>query len=117
LAAEVLSVKRARRIVDLLAPWAGLIVGLIAFSIVHQYGSDGVFDDCQTASPGPVLIVALIGALACVASAFASWRTMRGAVSEARRVVAVISMGMAALFVFAILLGVIATLVLPPCFQ
>ena len=109
--------KRARPIVDLLAPWAGLVIGLIAFSVVHQYGSDGVFDDCQTVSPGRVLIVAVIGALACIASAFASWRTMRGAVSDARRVVAVISMGMAALFVFAIFLAIIATLVLPPCFQ
>ena len=109
--------KRARRIVDLLAPWAGLIVGLTAFSIVHQYGSDGVFDDCQTVSPGPLLIVALIGVLACVASALVSWRTVRGAVSEARRVAATVSIGMAALFVFGILLAMIATLVLPPCFQ
>ena len=109
--------KRARRIVDLLTPWAGLIIGLIAFSIVHQYGSDGVFDDCQTASPGPVLIVAVIGALACIGSAFASWRTMRGAASEARRVAVIVSIGMAALFVFAIVLAMIAALVLPPCFQ
>ena len=109
--------RRGRQWFEALAPWAGLVVGLAAFSFVHQYGSDGVFDDCHTVSPGPLLIVALIGALACVASAFASWRTMRGAVSETRRVVGIISMGMGALFVFAILLAMIAALVLPPCFQ
>ena len=108
---------RARRMIEVLAPWAGLVVGLAAFSTVHQYGSDGVFDDCQTVTPGPLLVVALIGVLACLASALLSWRTMRSEAGEAKRVVAVVSIGMAALFVFAILLAMIAALVLPPCFQ
>jgi hypothetical protein len=108
-------VKRARQIVVLLAPWAGLIVGLIAFGIVHQYGSEGSFDECHTVSPGPLLLVAIVGLLACGASGYVSWRTMRSA--DTRGVAAIISVGMAALFVFAILLAMIAVLVLPPCFQ
>jgi len=109
--------KRSRQLVEGFAPWAGLVVGLIALAIVHQYGSEGVFNDCQAASPGPLLVVAFLGLLACAASAFASWRGMRGSDSDSRRVIAVISIGSALLFVFAILLAMIAALVLPPCFQ
>ena len=108
--------RRARQWFGALAPWAGLVVGLVAFSFVHQYGSDGSFNDCDAASPGPLLIVALLGLLACAASAFASWRTMRGSGNEPMRVVAVISIGLGALFVFGIVLAIIAALVLPPCF-
>ena len=108
--------RRARQLLAALAPWAGLVVGLIAFAVVHQYGSDGSFNDCDTVSPGPLLIVALLGLLACAASAFASWRAMRGSGNEPSRVVAVISIGSAALFGFAIVLAIIAALVLPPCF-
>ncbi len=108
--------KRSRQLIDALAPWAGLVIGLVAFSVVHQYGSDGSFNDCDMVSPGPLLVVALLGLLACVGSGYASWRTMRGSGNEPRRVVAVISIGSAALFVFAIVLAIIAALVLPPCF-
>jgi tellurite resistance protein TehA-like permease len=108
--------RRARQWFGALAPWAGLVVGLAVFSFVHQYGSDGTFNDCDTVSPGPLLIVALLGLLACAASAFASWRTMRGSGNEPLRVVAVISIGLGALFAYGIVLAIIAALVLPPCF-
>jgi tellurite resistance protein TehA-like permease len=108
--------RRARQWFSVLAPWAGLVVGLAAFSFVHQYGSDGTFNDCDAASPGPLLIVALLGLVACAASGFTSWRSMRGSGNEPLRVVAVISIGLGALFAFGILLAIIAALVLPPCF-
>ena len=109
--------KRSRRILDAFVPWAGLVVGVAALAIVHQYGSEGVFNDCQQVSPGPLLVVASLGLLACAASAFVSWRSIRGSDSESRRVAGVISVGSAVLFIFAILLAMIAALVLPPCFQ
>jgi hypothetical protein len=117
LGAEVLPVKRAREFAEAFMPWAGLVVGLVALGTVHQFGSEGVFNDCRTVSPGPLLVVAFLALLACIASAIASWRSMSGSASEARRVIAVISVGSGALFVFAILLAMIAALVLPPCFQ
>lgn len=107
---------RGRAILAALAPWAGLVVGLLATIVVHQFGSDGTFDDCATTSPGPLLVVALIGILVCFLSGLASWRSGRGSESEALRVIAVVSAGSAAFFVFAMLLPVIAALVLPPCF-
>jgi len=99
------------------APWAGLVIGLMAVAIVHQFGSDGVFDDCRANSPGPVLIVAAIGLLICALSGIASWRSARAGSDEVRRVVGLVSVGSAALFGFAILLAMIATITLPPCFQ
>lgn len=109
--------KLVRRVAEAFEPWAGVVVGLAAFALVHQYGSDGVFDDCRAVGPGPLLVVAFLGLLACAASAFVSWRSVRGSDSESRRVAATVSVGSAALFIFAILLAMIAALVLPPCFQ
>jgi membrane associated rhomboid family serine protease len=98
-------------------PWAGLAIGVLTVAIVHQFGSDGVFDDCRQNAPGPLLIVAAIGLLICLLSGLASWRSSRNDADEARRVVGLVSTGSAALFGFAILLAMIAAIVLPPCFQ
>jgi hypothetical protein len=110
-------VKEARGLAEALLPWAGLIIGLIAAAFVHQYSSDSTFDHCRTASPGPLLIAAAIGLLACLLSGLASWRGIRRQANDARKVVAIVSVGMAALFAFAILLPMIAALLLPPCFK
>ena len=109
--------KRARFLAEAFAPWAGLIIGLLAAGFVHQFGSDGTFDHCRTISPGPLLIVAAFGVVACLASGAASWRKVRGSDDETSRVIGLVSAGMAGLFIFAILLAMIAALVLPPCFQ
>ena len=109
--------KPARNYLDAILPWAGLVVGLVALSVVHQFGSEGAFDDCQVNAPVPVLLIALLGLAACVASGLASWRSLRGSANESRRVIAIMSAGLAALFTFAILLAIVANLVLPPCFQ
>ena len=105
-------------LIDAFLPWAGLTIGLLAAGLVHQIGSEGMFNDCRSVSPGPLLIVALLGLLACGAAGLASWRAMRGNDAGAtRRVIGAISVGCAALFAFAILLPMIASLVLPSCFQ
>ena len=46
-----------------------------------------------------------------------SWQSMRGDERSAHRVIAIISVGSAALFCLAIFLPMVAALVLPPCFQ
>lgn len=109
--------KSARGLAMAFAPWAGLAIGLIAVALVHQYGSDSAFDHCGSASPGPILVVAVVGLLACILSGLASWRGMHGSANETRRVVGVVSIGMAALFAFAISLPMIAAITLPACFQ
>ena len=107
----------AKRFAAALMPWAGLVGGSIASAIVHQFGSEGVFNDCRTVSPWPLLIVAVFGLVASAAAGFASWRAGGSSRQESRRIIATISAGMAALFAFGIVLAMIAALLLPPCFQ
>jgi hypothetical protein len=103
---------------DLFVPWTGLAVGIVATGIVHQFGSEGVFDHCRPISPVPLLVVSIIGIGVTILAALASLRVVRDrAETQARKVVAIISTGSAALFIFAMLLPMIASLVLPPCFQ
>jgi len=110
-------VSRARQFAKLFAPWTGLVVGLIALILFHQYGSDVTFDDCRVVSPGPMLAVGLFGLLLCGGSGIVSRRSAKDSANEVRRLVATISMGAAALFAFAIVLAMAASLLLPPCFQ
>ena len=71
---------------------------------------------CGTLAPGPLLVVAAVGLLACAVSALLSWRSLKGEADLSRRVVAIVSTGCATLFGLAILFPMIAALVLPPCF-
>ena len=110
--------KRSSELTDLLMPWTGLMTGVVTLSIAHQYGSDGVFDDCSAVSPAPLLIVSILMIAATLAGAFVSWRVLRNDVeAPARKVVAVVSLGASALFVLAMILPMIAAVVIPPCFQ
>jgi hypothetical protein len=110
-------VSRARQFAQMFAPWTGLVVGLIALILVHQYGSDGTFDDCRAVSPRPLLVVGFVGLLLCGGSGIISRRSAKSSANEVRRLVATISIGAAALFAFAIALAMVASLLLPPCFQ
>ena len=110
--------KRSSEVADLMLPWTGLVTGLVALAIAHQFGSDGVFDDCLAVSPVPLIAVSLLAIAATLIGGFASWRVLRNdSEAPARKVVAVISVGSAALFVLAMFLPIIAAAVIPPCFQ
>jgi phosphoglycerol transferase MdoB-like AlkP superfamily enzyme len=111
-------VKRNGQFRDLFAPWAGLAVGMVAAGFVHQFGSEGVFDHCRPISPIPLLVVSVVGVIVTLAAAAISWPLLRkDSETHARKVIALISVGSAALFVLAMLLPMVAALVLPPCFQ
>jgi hypothetical protein len=111
-------VKRSSEFVDLMMPWVGLVTALVALAVAHQFGSDGVFDHCLAVSPVPLIIVSLVAIAATAAGGLASWRVFRNdSETPARKMVAVISSGSAALFAFAMILPVIAALVIPPCFE
>lgn len=99
-------------------PWAGLVAGIVGGALAHQFGSDGTFDDCAVISPVPLLIIALLSLALVVVGGLESLRVVRSeSETPARRVVAIVSIGMAALFIMAIVLPMIASLVLPPCFM
>ena len=99
-------------------PWAGLVAAVAGAALAHKFGAFGTFDHCPAISPGPLLAVAALCLLAVIAGAWASAQVARlDSESGARRLAAVISVGMAALAVFATLLPMIASMTLPPCFQ
>jgi hypothetical protein len=99
-------------------PWAGLIAAVLAAGIAHQFGSEGMFDDCQRIGPGPLQIVAILCMTCALAGGWFSLPILRAeGEGGARRVIAIISVGMAALAFFSIILPLIASLTLPPCFQ
>jgi hypothetical protein len=103
---------------ELLMPWAGLIAGFAGIALVHQFGSEGMFDDCGVVSPLPLLLVAVVGLALAIGGGLASLAVFRGkAETPVRKLIAAISLGAAGLFCFAILLPMIASLMLPPCFQ
>ena len=105
------------RVVELLQPWAGLIAAVLAGAFSHQFGAEGIFNDCQHYAPIPVLIVAALCFLGCLAGALASLTVLRRAGEETTsRVVSVISVGFALLVMLAILLPMIGAIILPPCF-
>jgi CHASE2 domain-containing sensor protein len=110
-------VKRNGSPIEAFTPWAGLAIGVLAAGFVHQFGAEGTFDKCAAMAPGPLLVVAALGLIASALAGLVSWRSLRSEEGVARRVVAIISVGCAALFCLAILLPMIAALVLPPCFQ
>jgi hypothetical protein len=111
-------VKRSSEFADLFMPWTGLVVGVIALAVAHQFGSDGTFDNCQTMSPVPLTIVSLLAIATTLAGAFASWTVYRKNTEvPARKVVAAISMGSSAFFILAMVFPIIAALMIPSCFQ
>lgn len=110
--------KRSSEVRGLFVPWAGLVVGIVAAGMTHQFGSEGMFDNCAVISPVPLILVALLGIAATVAAALWSWGVARDAdEGPARRLVAIISVGAGALFVMAMTIPIVASLVIPPCFQ
>ena len=110
--------KRSSEIRDLFMPWAGLVAGTIGGALAHQFGSEDVFNSCRAISPVPLLIVCVVSLLLVVAGGWESWRVVRAdAETPARKIVGIISVGCIALFAMAILLPMVASLVIPPCFQ
>ncbi len=99
-------------------PWAGLVGGLLAAGIVHQIGSEGTFNDCASVSPVPIVVVGLLGLAVVGAAAWASWGVFRAKCEgSSRRLVSIVSLGMAALLAMAIVLPMIAALLIPRCYQ
>jgi uncharacterized membrane protein len=117
LADEAVPVSRLAELRDQFLPWAGLAIGIAAVAFAHQFGSDSVFDDCMGATPGPLIVVTLLCAAVIVLAGMASWRVYRNSgEGPARRLIAIVSAGASALFIFALIFPIIASLMLPGCF-
>ena len=105
------------RMRDRFLPWAGIALGTLGEAVAHQLGSDGVFQDCRS-SPLVVIIGTIVGLALVALGAFASWRVYDGnGETPARRMIAIVSLMACAIFAMAITLPLIASLVIPRCWQ
>ena len=106
-----------RQMADEARPWGGLIGGFAGLALAHQVGSDATFNNCTTGSPGIVILVILLGLALIGGGSLFSWRVFRrDAEGPARKFIAILSLGCAALFALAIL-PLISALVIPRCWS
>ena len=107
--------ERAR---DRFTPWSGLALGTVGAGLAHQIGSESTFQDCHFSSPLIVILAGILGLILVGLGALGSWRVYStGEETPARRIVAVVGLMACALYALAIILPVIASLVIPRCWE
>ena len=103
-----------------LAPWAGLIAGMVAEIVHHQLLSDMLRYDCRLGTGNAGLLVGL-PALALIGfGAWVSWASTRGGDPalphhQTRRFVSTVALMVAALLSVGIVWQILATLLVPAC--
>lgn len=105
-----------------LLPWSGWLLGGLGWAISAQFGSDLVMLDCGAARPARMVAIGAAAALTALAGAFLSFRHARASRAGtdqphagSTRFLALVS-GMAALiFLGAILLQTVSSLIVPSC--
>ena len=103
---------------DRLMPWAGLALGTLGAGLAHQLGSASTFQDCRVGSPLVVIIATLAGLILIAAGTIGSWRVYSAHnEAPARRMIAAVSVMACAIFALAVVLPLIASLVIPRCWQ
>jgi hypothetical protein len=98
-------------------PWSGLASAFLGLAIYHQWGSDGIFDDCGSYPPPAIGLILLVALLLAGLGALGSLSVARDDLdSVPRRFIAMVSVGAAALFCVAMILPFVASLLIPKCF-
>jgi len=106
------------RVADRFMPWAGIALGTLGGGLAHQLGADATFQDCRVGSPLIVIVGAIAGLLLVALGALGSWRVYGGdGETPARRMIATVSLMTCGVFAMAIILPVIASLIIPRCWQ
>lgn len=105
--------------IEAFAPWAGGLVGPLAWYAQQQGLGSLTYYACAAANPVFILLTGMIAAAAVVASGLLSRRAWRsgGASPELnpRRFVALVSMLAAAVFTLTILFQTLAGVLIPGC--
>jgi len=107
---------RAERMRDWFGPWAGLALGTIGYFTAHQLGSDAVFQDCLASAPWLVIVATVVGLAFAAVGSLMSYRVFQNrSEAPARKLLAVISVMSCALYVMALILPLLASLIIPQC--
>jgi len=96
-------------------PFIALLLVAGGWALSHQFGSDGVFDDCQARGGGYVVATSLIGLLITVAGGWYAAIGWRAPEERGRSFLAVVTLLLAVIAAVAILMQVAAGLILPQC--
>jgi uncharacterized membrane protein YidH (DUF202 family) len=103
---------------DRFMPWAGLALGTLGGGLAHQIGADATFQDCHFSSPLIVILAAILGLVLVALGALGSWRVYAAdGEAPARKMIAVVSVMACGIYAIAIVLPLIASLVIPRCWQ
>lgn len=101
-------------------PWAGWLLGPIAWVVHHQAGSDLAFGMTDCRGTWPQLSLGAACALLALLGAALSWASLSGPLRSSavnvRVFAAVVGATGSALFLMAILFQTLASLIVPPCF-
>ena len=110
--------RSARRIGELMLPWAGLIGGGAGWALSQQLGSDLSAYSCRSMSPPVALLIGALGlALAVGGGVLAHRHWRRGEAGRgARHFLSLMGMIAAALFAIAIVWQTSAALLIPRCY-
>lgn len=104
-----------------MAPWWGFIAGPLVWW-VHQRGiADWAYFECHAGGLTLRVVAWIVAAAVLLLAAFPAWRLWRGwpgrAEPDTRRFLALLSLGMAAIFLLAITFQTLAGVILPECFR
>ncbi|HZP67214.1 MAG TPA: hypothetical protein VFB32_13005 [Rudaea sp.] len=98
------------------APWAGFVAGPLGWALHQQLLADMLHFDCRLGGAVPGLVAGLCLAGVLVASASVSWRARDAEPARSlRHFVGTLSAATAAVFLFAIALQTLASVILPGC--
>jgi hypothetical protein len=109
---------KSERIRDRFMPWAGLALGTLGAGLAHQIGADATFQDCEFSSPLIVILASVFGLVIVALGALGSWRVYAAdGEGPSRRMIAIVSLMLCAIYALAIILPLIASLVIPSCWE
>ena len=95
--------------------WAALAVGAFAWFGWHELGNQLAIGRCVTTGAVPLILLALLALLLIGAGFALSWRVWRREGPDGHRFAAMLGLGAAGLFAFAVLLQLVADFLLPRC--
>jgi hypothetical protein len=101
-----------------LAPWAGFFVGMVAWFVHHQLGSDANFWDCHTGSGPFVVATGVVCGLVVIGGGLVSWWAVApdtGAEAQNRRFARAVGLAAAVVFLLAIAFQTLAGVLVPAC--
>ena len=95
-------------------PLLGMLLVAVGWAVSHQWGSNGVFDDCAGTGGVGVVLTSLLGLVLVGFGALYSFAAGRSG-GTGRRFLGLLGALLASIAAFAIVLQIAAGLILPPC--